>query len=101
MGYNNLTDFENNLRTEIPEIIKAIGTTGKFSIALPIGASCHEYEEYRPMHGDGCGSACQPWKSGLTMKQYVEVWMKVLTDPQYGELFKLKEGGQFLGVSLW
>merc|ERR1719473_1261168 len=71
---------------EIPEISRAIGNTGKFSIALPIGASCHE---------------CQQYDSGLTMAQYVNLWMDVLNDPQWGELFKLKEGGQFLGVSLW
>jgi len=98
---NNLTEFKNNLMKEIPEISRAIGKTGKFSIALPIGASCHEYEQYSPMHGDGCGAACQPYDSGLTMAQYVNLWMDVLNDPQWGELFKLKEGGQFLGVSLW
>jgi hypothetical protein len=93
--------FRANLMKEIPEIKRAIGSNGKFSIALPLGASCHEYEQYSPMHGDGCGPACEAYDSGAKMKDYVQVWMDVLNDPQWGDLFKLREGGQFLGVSLW
>ena len=33
------------------------------------------------MHGKGCGPACTPLTNNATMLQYVEAWMKVLTDP--------------------
>merc|ERR1712010_359527 len=52
--YNNVTEFGINLEEELGYIRKAIGPNGKFTLALPIAASCHEYEQYIPMHGDGC-----------------------------------------------
>ena len=66
--YNNVnvTEFGKNLRTEIPEIRRAMTNGGKFTMAVPIGiaASCHQYEHYVPIHGDGCGPACQAYGSG-------------------------------------
>merc|ERR1711862_118718 len=65
-------------------------------------ASCHEYEHYVPMHGDGCGPACQPFDSGVKMADYVAELFKVLTENNNNNgLFDLKEGGQFLGLSFW
>ena len=99
--YNNVTEFGNNLKTEIPEIRRAIKNGGKFTMAVPIAASCHEYEHYVPMHGDGCGPACQPYSSGATMDQYVQELMDIVTAEENIDLFTVKEGGQFLGLSFW
>merc|ERR1712195_454079 len=63
------------------------------------------YEQYVPMAGPGCGSACQGFDStatqGITMQMYVEKWMDVLTDAKWGDQFKIREGGQFLGLTFW
>jgi len=99
--YNNVTEFGNNLKSEIPEIRRAIKQGGKFTLALPIAASCHEYEHYVPMHGDGCGPACQPYDSGVMMKDYVLEMMQILTAQENLDLFTIKEGGQFIGLSFW
>jgi hypothetical protein len=103
--YNNVTEFGINLEEEIGFIKPAIGSNGKFTLALPIAASCHEYEQYVPMHGDGCGPACQMFDAnkdqGITMDQYVQKAMDIVTDPKWGDLFKIKEGGQFIGLSFW
>ena len=62
----NVTEFGKNLRTKIPEIRRAMTNGGKFTMAVPIdiAASCHQYEHYVPIHGDGCGPACQAYGSG-------------------------------------
>merc|ERR1711998_507458 len=103
--YNNVTEFGNNLEEEISFIPDAIGPNGKFTLALPIAASCHEYEQYIPMHGDGCGPACQLYDAnadqGITMDQYVQKAIDIVTDSKWGDLFQIKEGGQFLGLSFW
>jgi len=101
--YNTVDDFKNNLVAEIPDIRRAINNTvkSKFTLAVPIAASCHEYESYVPMHGDGCGPACQKYESGATMDQYVQGLFDVLTAPENIDLFTVKEGGQFLGLSFW
>lgn len=99
--YNNVSEFKANMEWDIPEIKRAIGTKGKFTMAVPIAASCHEYEHYVPMHGNGCGPACQPWNSGVMMHDYVQAMVDVVVDKKWGDLFKLKEGGQFLGLSFW
>ena len=59
------------------------------------------YDPYDPRTGNGCGPACFPHESGATMDQYVQKAMDVVTDPKWGELFKVKEGGQFIGLSFW
>jgi len=103
--YNNVSEFAANLEEELAHIPKAIGPNGKFTLALPIAASCHEYEQYVPMHGDGCGPACQMFDAnkdqGITMDQYVQVAMDKVTDPKWGDLFQIVEGGQFIGLSFW
>jgi hypothetical protein len=103
--YNNVTEFGINLEEELTHIQKAIGPNGKFTLALPIAASCHEYEQYVPMHGDGCGPACQMFDAnkdqGITMDQYVQKAMDIVTDSKWGDLFQIREGGQFLGLSFW
>lgn len=105
--FNNVTEFADKLRREITYIRPVIGDTGKFTLALPIGASCHEYEQYVPMKGKGCGPACQPLVSGITMDQYVQAWFDVLLDPEVTKstngLFCLskEDQSQFLGMSLW
>jgi len=103
--YNNVTEFGINLDEELGFFADAIGPNGKFTLALPIAASCHEYEQYIPMHGDGCGPACQLYDAnkdqGITMDQYVQKAMDIVTDSKWGDLFKLKEGGQFIGLSFW
>merc|ERR1711865_462305 len=72
--YNNVSEFAANFEEELTFIPQAIGPNGKFTIALPISASCHEY---------------------------VQAWMDILTDAKWGDLFKIKEGGQFIGLSFW
>jgi hypothetical protein len=103
--YNNVSEFAANFEEELTFIPQAIGPNGKFTIALPISASCHEYEQYIPMHGDGCGPACQIYDAnadlGIEMYMYVQAWMDILTDAKWGDLFKIKEGGQFIGLSFW
>jgi hypothetical protein len=100
--YNTVDEFGTNLEGEIPEIKRAIKNGGKFTLALPIAASCHEYEHYVPMHGDGCGPACQPYDSGATMAQYVQKMMDILTANNNNDgLFTLTPGGSFLGLSFW
>merc|ERR1711959_95318 len=109
--YNNVTEFGNNLEWEIngggPEVpqrkfnIRTATKSGaKFTLALPIAASCHEYEHYVPMHGDGCGPACQPWDSGVKMADYVQKMMDVLTSPKNSDVIHFKNP-QFLGLSFW
>jgi len=110
--YNNVTEFGNNLEWEIngggPEVpqrkfnIRTATKSGaKFTLALPIAASCHEYEHYVPMHGDGCGPACQPWDSGVKMADYVQKMMDVLTAKHNIDLFHFDKNPQFLGLSFW
>jgi len=102
--YNNVTEFQNNLIEEIPEIRRAIGSCGgqcKYTLAVPIAASCHEYEHYIPMHGEGCGPACQQFDTGITMGEYVQGMMDVLTATENVDLFTIKPNGQFLGLSFW
>merc|ERR1711934_578376 len=101
--YNNVTEFGNNLRSEIPAIKRVLtDPKAKFTLGVPIAASCHEYEHYVPTHGDGCGPACQPFDSGVVMADYVAELFKVLTENNNNDgLFNLKEGGQFLGLSFW
>ena len=41
--YNNVTKFGNNLRTKIPETRRAMKNEGKFTMVVPIAASCHQY----------------------------------------------------------
>merc|ERR1711998_766990 len=98
--YNNVSEFGNNLKEEIPHIRRAMKGGGKFTMAVPIAASCHEYEHYVPMHGDGCGPACQPWDSGVKMADYVQKMMDVLTSPKNSDIIHFKNP-QFLGLSFW
>ena len=103
--YNSPDEFEDRLRKEITYFRPVLGKNGHFTIGLPIGASCHEYEQYVPMKGKGCGPACEPLTNNATMLDYVKKWMDVLTDPAVTKatngLFCLREGSQFLGTSLW
>lgn len=105
--YNTPLEFRQRMVNEIAYIKPVIGDTQKFTIALPIGASCHEYEEYVPMKGNGCGPACEPQINNATMNDYVEQWFDVLLSPEtkskYGNLFCVDKSAdsQFLGISLW
>jgi hypothetical protein len=100
--YNTVEEFGANLLSEIPEIRRvAKNPNAKFTMAVPIAASCHEYEHYVPMHGDGCGPACQPYDSGATMAEYVQKLMDILTASENIDLFTVKDGGQFVGLSFW
>lgn len=105
--YNSPFEFADRLRTELTYIKPVIGDTGHFTLALPIGASCHEYEQYVPMKGEGCGPACQALTNNATMEQYVEAAFNVLLDPKLTKstdgLFCLdkEKGTQFLGISWW
>merc|ERR1712167_523109 len=109
--YNNVTEFGDNLEWEINDgqkpgakdawnVRTATKTGAHFTLALPIAASCHEYEHYVPMHGDGCGPACQPWDSGVKMADYVQKMMDVLTSPKNSDIIHFKNP-QFLGLSFW
>merc|ERR1711898_79371 len=102
--YNNVTEFGDNLEWEINDgqkpgqkdawnVRTATKTGAHFTLALPIAASCHEYEHYVPMHGDGCGPACQQYDSGAKMSQYVQELFNVLPDKDNIDLFTSKEGG--------
>ena len=103
--YNSVAEFGTKLDQELDHIAAVIGPNGKFSISVPIAATKHEYEQYVPMVGPGCGPACQGYDAtaadGITMQLYVEEWLDVLTDAKWGDQFKIKEGGQFLGLSFW
>lgn len=106
--YNSPAEFADRMRKEIPYIRKVVGTTAKFQLALPAGASCHEYEQYVPMQGDGCGPACTPLNNtGVTMKDYVQAAFDVLLDEEVTKAtngaFCLDEANesQFLGISWW
>ena len=106
--YNTPAEFAQRMRAEIPHIRRVVGNTQKFQIALPAGASCHEYETYAPMNGTGCGPSCDKIENkNYTMKDYVQAAFDVLLDPKITEdtegLFCLDEegGSQFLGISWW
>lgn len=105
--YNNVTEFGQKLRYEINYIRPAIGNDGRFAMALPFAASCHEYEQYKPMHGNGCGPACEPLTNTALMHEYVQEAFNVILDPATtkatGGLFCLNETGksQFIGLSWW
>jgi hypothetical protein len=109
--FNTVVEFKERMVNEMKSIPVAIarkdGTNQKFTLALPIGASCHEYEAYVPMKGNGCGDACEPKLNNATMKDYVVGWMDILTSDEtakaYPGLFcvnKAKDSA-FLGLSLW
>jgi len=104
--FNTPVEFAQRLRKEIDFISKVVGTDMHFSLALPMGASCHEYENYAPMTGEGCGEACAAIASNFTMDQYVDAAFGVLLDKEIttstNGLFCLKEEeSQFLGISWW
>ena len=50
--HNTVEEFKGKMALEMESILPAIkrndGKTQKFTLALPIGASCHEYEQYVP-----------------------------------------------------
>jgi len=104
--FNTPSEFAERLRREITYFRKVVGTTKKFVLALPMGASCHEYEHYVPMSGVGCGPACRKIASNYTMDQYVNKAFEVLLDPETTKstdgLFCMKDGeSQFLGIAWW
>ena len=94
--YHTIAKFKEYLQKEIAAIKQLIGTKGRFTLALPVAASSHEYETYTP--GEHCGPACTPFTSGIKMVDYTNAFFDVLeADP----LFRVKEGGQFAGLALW
>jgi hypothetical protein len=105
--YNTIPTYKTRLRQEITYIRPLIGYTGKFTMAFPMAASCHEYEQYVPMKGQGCGPACTPYTNTVRMIDYVNAIFEVLLDPattnSTDSVFCLDEanGGQFLGLSWW
>ena len=109
--YNTVEEFKGKMALEMESIPVAIkrndGQKQKFTLALPIGASCHEYEQYVPMKGNGCGAACEPKTNNATMVDYVRGWLDVLTSAEtkskYGDLFCInkEKDSAFLGLSLW
>jgi hypothetical protein len=105
--YNDIATFETRLREEITYIRPLVGTTGKYTMAFPMAASCHEYEQYVPMKGEGCGPACIPYTNTAKMSDYVTTIFKVLLDPatttSTQNAFCMDEAndGQFLGLSWW
>lgn len=106
-AFNTIPTFTTRLKEEITYIRPAIGDTGKFSMAFPMAASCHEYEQYVPMKGEGCGPACTPYTNTAKMSDYVTAIFDVLLDPattnSTNGVFCMDEanGGQFLGLSWW
>lgn len=105
--YNNVTEFGQKLRYELNFIRPVIGTEGRFTLAVPIAASCHEYEQYKPMHGEGCGPACTPQTNIAQMHDYVSELFNVLLAPEttraLGGLLCLskEKQSQFMGLSFW
>ena len=101
-----ILQFKQRFADEVPWFRKVLGNDAKFTIALPVGASCHEYEFYKP-NTTGCGPACEPQNSTFTMDQYVDAAFEVLLDPQVTKdtngLFCMSEklDSQFLGISWW
>jgi hypothetical protein len=104
--FNTPDEFKERFKNEIPYFRKVLGSDYKFTMALPVGASCHEYESYRP-NSTGCGPACEPQESNFTMDQYVNAAFDLLTDPQTTKetdgLFCMSEeiDSQFLGIAWW
>jgi len=104
--YNTPDEFKQRFADEIPWFRKVLGDDYKFTIALPVGASCHEYETYKP-NSSTCGPACEPQDSGHTMDEYVQAAFDLLLDPQTTKdtngLFCMSEDidSQFLGISWW
>jgi len=81
-----------------------------FTLAMPFAASCHEYEQYVPMSGEGCGPACKPYdnkkETDTNVADYVQGAFDVVLSPevaqQTGNLFCMVDGeSQFLGMSWW
>lgn len=107
--FNTPDGFKQRFATEAPFFRKVLGSEAKFTLALPLGASCHEYEYYRPQSSNmsSCGPACQPQASGFTMDQYAQAAFDFLLDPQTTQdtdgLFCMSEAtnSQFLGISWW
>lgn len=109
--FNTVVEFKERMVNEMVSIPIAIkrndGGLQKFTLALPIGASCHEYEQYVPMKGNGCGLACEPKTNNATMKDYVVGWMDVLTSDETAKLYpglfcvNKEKDSAFLGLSLW
>eukprot|EP00750_Incisomonas_marina_P022137 INCI4865.1.p1 GENE.INCI4865.1~~INCI4865.1.p1 ORF type:complete len:459 (+),score=75.32 INCI4865.1:97-1473(+) len=104
--YNTPDEFKQRFAAEIPWFRKVLGDDYKFTIAVPLGASCHEYEYYKP-NSSTCGPACEPQASGHTMDEYVQAAFDLLLDPQTTKdtngLFCMSEelDSQFLGISWW
>jgi len=104
--YNTPDEFKERFAAEIPFFRKVLGNDYKFTMALPVGASCHEYESYKP-NSTGCGPACEELESGHTMDEYVTAAFDLLTDPattaSTNGLFCLSEkiDSQFLGIAWW
>lgn len=104
--YNTPDEFKQRLAAEVPYFRKVLGKEGKFTMALPVGASCHEYEAYKP-NATGCGEACDAQNSTFTMDQYVDAAFDLLLDPQTTKdtdgIFCMSEklDSQFLGISWW
>ncbi len=107
--FNTPDEFKQRFAAEVPFFRKVLGSGGKFSLALPLGASCHEYEYYHPSNksSSSCGQSCEPQASGFTMDQYAQAAFDLLLDPQTTKdtdgLFCLSEqlDSQFLGISWW
>merc|ERR1712072_534663 len=97
------------LECTIRTMREAIGDK-HFSLAMPFAASCHEYEQYVPMVGEGCGPACKAYdyenETGTKVEDYVQGAFDVVLSPeiaqQTGNLFCMEDGqSQFLGMSWW
>ena len=73
-----------------------MGQHGRFSLAIPVAASSHEYEHYRP--GSACcGPACIPYDSHVRQVDYVRAALDLLDqDP-----FFQATNRQYVGLSLW
>jgi len=94
--FNSVNVYHEKLERQIAAIKTVIGSNGRFTLAVPIGGSCHEYESYKP--GVHCGPSCKAYTNNATMSDYATAFMSIFeSDP----LFRVNKGGQFIGLSFW
>ena len=107
MMYNTVAEFKEKLRYELNYIPAVVGSNVHFTMAVPISASCHEYEQYVPGPQPGCGPACTPETNTAKMHEYVQGMFDVLLSDDvrsaFGNLFCMNSTAQsqFLGLSFW
>merc|ERR1712164_172794 len=95
--FNNVSAYKKKLQLEV-DSIRSVVFPAKipFSLAIPMSASTHEYENYKP--GKYCGDICTPHKNTATQVEYVSAALDVL-DANH-DVFQANATSLFRGLSL-